>query len=176
MNLGKLYEKVQTHDSGFISKLINENLETNNLENVKQKIKTILNEADKYAADNDFKYKYIQMAKEPLWVDVQVKPEHFIYQGFDAYVAVDLKESIDDIIPYVIIQNNNVESLKDGQTMEINTDFRKSLNTFQREIFEEALATVEARTVKTLQKVWQYEKQRLDKWISASKIELKGNN
>jgi hypothetical protein len=174
MNLGNLYEKVQTHDSGFVSLLINENLYTVGLNETKERIQKVIAEADKYAEDNDFQYKYLELAHEPLWTDVEVKPEHFIYQGFDAYITVDLKENIADIIPYVIVQNNNVSSLKDGQTIEITDEFKNGLNELQREIFEEALLMVETKTVRTLQKVWQYEKERLGKWINTSKIALKG--
>ena len=174
MRLGQLNERLETHDSGFVSLLIHENLYTVGLNETKERIQKVLTEADIYAEDNDFQYKYLELAQEPLWTDVEVTPEHFIYQGFDAYIAIDLKENIDDIKPYVIVQNNNVSTLKDGQTIEINDVFKNGLNDLQREIFEEALLKVETKTVRTLQKVWKYEKERLDKWITTSKIALKG--
>ena len=130
-------------------------------------------ESDDYAEDNNFKFKYIQMAEEPLWVGISVKPEHFIYRGFDAYVAMDLTENIDDIKPYVIIQNSNVSDLKNGQRLEINENFIKSLNDFQRDIFKESLAIVEQRGVNTLKKIWKFEKERMNRWIQTCEIKLK---
>lgn len=177
MRMGKLYEKLETHNSGFVAGLINETLEdVNTMDDVKSRLKNILAEADNYAADNDFKYRYLQMAGEPLWVDVAVEPEHFIYQGFDAYINIDLKEDIDQIKPYILIQNNNVSCLENGQRIEIDDTFKNGLNDLQREIFEEALSLVEAKTTRTLQSVWKYEKRRLDKWIKESEIQLKGTN
>lgn len=176
MRLGLLNEKLQTHDASFVQRLITENLdEVDTIKEIKDRLKEIMSESNTYAEDNNFKYKYLELAQEPLWVDVMVESEHFIYQGFDAYVSIDLKENIDDITPYVVIQNNNVSSLKDGQTIEINEEFKSSLNDLQREIFEEALSKVETKTVKTLKKVWQFEKQRMDKWIKTCAVELKGS-
>jgi hypothetical protein len=177
MRLGQLSEKLQKHDSSFVKRLITENLDdVDTIKEIRDRLKEIMSEADNYATDNDFKYKYIQIAQKPLWSDLSVKPEHFIYQGFDAHVAMDLTENIDEIKPYVVVQNSNVSSLKDGQRLEINEDFRKSLNDFQREIFEESLAVVEQRGVNALKKVWQFEKERIDKWVTTCEVKLKGND
>jgi hypothetical protein len=55
------------------------------------------------------------------------------------------------IKPYVRVQNNNVGYLKEGQTIEINESFIKSLNPLQQEIFLESLKKVEADAVEKLQ-------------------------
>lgn len=177
MRLGQLSDKLETHNSTFVSKLIKENLDdVNTLKEIRDRLKEIMSESDIYAEDNSFKYKYIQMAQEPLWTGINIEPAHFIYQGFDAYVSIDLTENLDTIVPYVVIHNNNVIDLKDGQRIEITPEFKDGLNPLQKEIFEEALGLVENRTVKTLKKVWSFEKDRMNKWVRTCEIKLKGNN
>ena len=167
--------KIQSHNNSFVKKLNNENLDdVDTIKEIRDRLKEIMLESDNYAEDNNFKYRYIQMAQEPLWVGISVKPEHFIYKGFDAYVTMDLTENIDGINPYVVVQNSNVSDLKDGQRLEINDDFIKSLNDFQRDIFKESLAIVEQRGVNVLKKVWKFEKERMNKWIQTCEIKLKG--
>lgn len=175
MRFGKLNETLQTHNSSFVKKLINENLdEVDTIKEIKDRLKELMNEADNYAKENHLKHKYLELAQEPLWVNVKVEPEHFIFKGFDAYVAMDLTENIDNIKPYVIIHNNNVKTLENGQVIAIADEFISDLNDFQRTIFEEALSVVENRSVETLKKVWNYEKERINKWIRISEISIEG--
>ncbi len=174
MKLGKLYESYTTNNSIFLNLYQQELLtECNTLNETKSTIKKVLNEADKYAENNKLKYKYFQLAKEPLWVDVIVESQHFIYQGFDAYISVDLNNVIDDITPYVVVQNSNVSSMNDGQTIAITEAFITGLNDLQREIFLESLEKVENETVNKLKAVWSIEKERIDKWVKTTEINLK---
>ena len=176
MRLGNLKEKLETTDnSTFLKMYQTETLtECNTVSSFMEKAQRIFTEADNYAETNDLKYKYLQLAQKPLWNDFTVEPEGFIYQGFEANVGVDLSESIDNIKLFVTIQNNNVGDLKEGQRIEINSDFIDGLNDLQKEIFLEAKATVEKRATDILKKVWIYEKERIDRWVKTCNIELKG--
>lgn len=173
MRLGKLYESCDNISSNFFNLYQTETLsEATSINDVKSKISNIITEADKYAKLNNLKYKYMDLAKTPLWSDVMVEAEMFIYQGFEAFITIDLNESLENITPFVIVKNNNVVGLMEGQRIEITESFVNGLNKLQREIFENSLALVEARTVKTFQSVWTYEKARIDKWLKTSEIDL----
>jgi len=176
MNLRKLQDKLVTNNSGFLSKYQNTNLnECKTVDEAINNVKNILKEADEYAKINKLEYKYLQMAKNLLWEDIKVKPEPFIYQGFDAQVEVDLSENIDDIKLFVTVQNNNVSALKEGQRIEITDEFVNGMNDLQKSIFEEAYQLVQQRTLKTINSVWKYEQARIDKWVKTCGIKLKGN-
>lgn len=173
MRLGKLYESCDNISSNFFNLYQSETLnEATTINEVKNKISNIINEADKYAALNNMKYKYMDLAKNPLWTDVIVEAEMFIYQGFEAFITIDLNESLEKITPFVLVKNNNVTGLMEGQRIEITEAFVNGLNKLQREIFDKSLSIVESRTVKTFQTVWGYEKARIDKWIKTSEIDL----
>ena len=176
MNLGNLQEKLQTTDnSNFLKMYQLETLEEcNTVDSLMKRVQEIFTEADNYASTNDVKYKYLQLAQEPLWSEFTVESEGFIYQGFEANVEVDLSESVENIKLFVTIQNNNVSDLKEGQRIEIDSTFVDGLNDLQKEIFLEAKAEVEARATDTLKKVWIYEKERMDKWVKTCNIQLKG--
>ncbi len=175
MKLGRLYESFTTPDTDFLRMYQTEDLmECKTLSETKNTIQKVFEAADKYAENNKLKYKYFQLANTPLWEEVEVEPQHFILKGFDAYIRINLSESLENIKPYVMVQNNNVDYLKDGQTIEINESFIKSLNPLQREIFLEALKKVEDEAVDKLQRVWKLEQQRIDKWVKTCKINLKG--
>jgi len=175
VKLGKLYESVTTYDTDFIRLYQTENLsDCKTLNETKETIRNVFDKADKYAEVNKLKYKYFQLAKKPLWEELEINTQHFILKGFDAYINVDLTESLEYIKPFVVIQNGNVENLKDGQRIEINEKFISSLIPLQREIFLESLNKIEKETIMTLKKVWQVEKQRIDKWAKTCKIQLEG--
>lgn len=175
MKLGELYESYTTPHTEFLRLYQQSNLmECETLDETKQKVKQIFLEADNYANENKLEYRYFDLAKAPLWHEIEIEPEHFILKGFDAYINVDLKESIEDIKPFVSIQNDNVDQLSKEQRIDIDEGFINSLNELQRAIFSEALERIEKQTVDKLQKVWSLEKQRIDKWVKTSKIKLKG--
>lgn len=175
MKLGKLYESYTTPDTGFLRLYQTETLRgCRTLNETKETIQKVFDEADKYATNNKLKYKYFQLANKPLWEEVKVTKQHFILKGFDAHICIDLSESLENIKPYVMVQNNNVDYLKDGQRIEIDEEFVKSLNHLQRDIFLESLKKVEDETVEKLQRVWSLEQQRIDKWVKTCKINLKG--
>lgn len=174
MKLGKLYESFTSPDTDFLKLYQNEDLmECKTLCETKQTIQKVFDSANGYAKNNKLKYTYFQLAESPLWESLEVEPQHFILKGFDAYIKIDLTESLENIKPYVEVQNNNVGYLKDGQRIEINDEFIKSLNPLQREIFLESLKKVENETVVKMQKVWKLEQQRIDKWVKTCKIDLK---
>lgn len=176
MKLGKLYESFTSPDTDFLRLYQQTTLmECKTLEDTKKTMKNVFVEADNYAANNKLQYKYFQLAKKPLWEELDVESQHFILKGFDAYINIDLTEELDNIKPFVVVQNDNVKDLSQGQRLEINEEFVKSLNELQREIFLEALGKVEAETVSKMQKVWKLEQQRIDKWVKTTKINLKGN-
>ena len=175
MKLGKLYESFIAPDTDFLRLYQTKDLsECKTLTDTKKTIQNIFEEADKYAINNKLKYKYFQLANKPLWEELEVDQQHFILKGFDAYISIDLTESLENIKPFVLVQNNNVDFLKEGQRVEIDESFIKSLNPLQREIFLESLAKVENEAVSKIQKVWKLEQQRIDKWVKTCKIDLKG--
>ncbi len=177
MNLGNLKDKLETtNNSTFLKMYQNETLEEcKNIESTVERLQEIFTEADNYAEDNDLKYKYFQLAQTPLWNEIVVESESFIYQGFEARVEIDLSENLEDIKLFVTVQNNNVSDLKEGQRFEIDSNFLESMNDLQREIFEESVVEVQRRAIKTFRKVWLYEKERMDKWVKTCSIQLKGN-
>ncbi len=176
MKLGKLYESYTTPDTEFLRLYQSEDLSgCKTLVETKNTIHKIFESADRYAENNKLKYKYFQLANKPLWEEIEVEQQHFILKGFDAHITIDLTESLENIKPFVLVQNNNVDFLKEGQRVEIDESFIKSLNPLQREIFLEALAKVENDAVNKIQKVWKLEQQRIDKWVKTCKINLKGN-
>jgi len=175
VRLGKLQESFTNPDTNFIRLYQTEDLKKcKSLNEVKETIQRVFTEADNYAANNCLKYTYFQLAKRPLWEqhEIEITPQHFILKGFDAYINVDLTESIEKVTPFIIVRNSNVSSLEDGQRIEITEDFIKSLNPLQQEIFLEALGRVEHETVEKLQNVWNLEQQRIDKWIKTCKVVL----
>ena len=176
MRLGKLQESFTMPDTDFLRLYQTENLNNcETLNEVKETIQKVFTEADNYAVNNHLQYKYFQLAKKPLWEqhEIEITPQHFILKGFDAYVHIDLSESLEDIKPFVIVQNSNVSSLKYGQRIEINEEFIKSLNDLQRQIFLESLNKVENETVEKIKNIWIVEQKRIDKWIKTCKINLK---
>ena len=177
MNLGKLQDRLETtNNSEFLNMYQLETLDGfNTVDNTVERLKEIFEAADNYAKDNDLKYKYFQLAKKPLWTEFTVESESFIYQGFDAQVSIDLSENLDNLKLFVVVQNNNVKSLQEGQRIEINSDFVDGLNVLQRNIFEEASLEVQKRATDTFRKVWLHEKERMDKWVKTCSIQLKGN-
>lgn len=176
MNLRKLQERIETSQDTFLKEYQTISMnEEKNVQSIAQKFINLLENANRFANNNDLDYKYLEVAKAPLWSDFEVEPESFIYQGFDAKVVVDLSENLNNLKPFVIVQNNNVKDLKEGQRFEINDDFIKTMNPLQQEIFKEALEAVENRATTIMKKVWKVEQQRLDKWVKTSKIVLKGN-
>ena len=176
MRLGKLQKSFTTPDTDFLRLYQTEDLKKcKSLNEVKETIQHVFTEADNYAENNSLQYKYFQLAKKPLWEqhELEVTPQHFILGGFDAYIKIDLTESIENIKPFVIVQNSNVSSLKDGQRIEIDEKFIKSLNELQREIFVNSLMKVEQDTLKKLKGIWDLEQKRIDKWVKTCKIDLK---
>lgn len=174
MKLGKLYESFTTPDTDFIRLYQTQDLsECNTLNEIKEKIKIIFNEAEVYAKNNNLKYTYFQLAKAPLFEELEIKEQYFILKGFDAYINIDLAESLENIIPFVVVQNSNIQNLKNGQRLEITEDFINSLVPLQKDIFLEALQKIEDETVSKLKKVWKLEQQRIDKWVKTCKIDLK---
>lgn len=173
MKLGKLYENFTTPDTDFLRLYQTEDLiGCKTLTETKKTIQKVLKEADVYAENNKLQYKYFQLAKKPLWEEFEINEQHFIFKGFDAYINVDLTESLDSIKPFVVVQNGNVDNLKSGKRIEINEQFIKDLVPLQKEIFLEALQKIENDTVATLQKVWKVEQQRIDKWVKTCKIKI----
>lgn len=176
MKLGKLYESFTTPDIDFIRQYQTEDLSgCKTLNETKETVQSVFDAADKYATDNNLQYTYFQLAKTPLWENMSITPQHFILKGFDAYINVDLTEALKDIKPFVVVQNKNVDDLKNGQRIEIDEAFIKSLIPLQKEIFLEALKVVENEAMEKMSKVWVIEKQRIDKWVKTCKINLKGN-
>lgn len=175
MRLGKLYESYSTPDTDFIRLYQQTDLkECYTLTETKNTLNNIFLEADSYAVNNKLEFKYFQLAKYPLWESLNIEKQYFIYKGFDAWINIDMTEKIENIKPYIIVQNNNVSNLQEGQRIEINDDFMKSLNKLQLEIFEEALNKLETETIEKMKKVWILEQQRLDKWLKTTKINLQG--
>lgn len=175
MRLGKLYESYSTPDTDFIRLYQQTDLtECYTLTETKNILNNIFLEADSYAVNNKLEFKYFQLAKYPLWESLNIEKRYFIYKGFDAWINIDMTEKIENIKPYIIVQNNNVSNLQEGQRIEINDDFIKSLNKLQLEIFEEALNKLETETIEKMKKVWILEQQRLDKWLKTTKINLQG--
>lgn len=173
MRLGKLYESFTTPDTDFLRLYQTETLtECKTLNETKKTIQKVFLEADNYANNNKLQYKYFELAKTPLWEELEINQQHFILKGFDAYINVDLTESIENIKPFVVVQNGNVGNLENGQRIEINEEFINSLIPLQKEIFLEALQKVEDETVNKLQKVWKIEQQRIDKWVKTCKIKI----
>lgn len=176
MKLGKLYESFTNPDTDFLKLYQSNDLSAcTTLLETKKMIQHVFEQADNYALNNKLKYKYFELAKKPLFEELEIQSVHFILKGFDAYIGVDLTESLDEIKPFVIVRNSCVDDLKNGQRIEITDDFVKSLNSLQREIFLESLAKVENDTVSQIKKVWKLEQQRIDKWVKTCKIDLKGN-
>jgi len=174
MRLGQLYDKFTIPDNEFIRLYQTQNLgECKTLNEVKETIKTVFKEADKYAVNNNLKYKYMQLAKNPLWNELEINEQHFILKGFDAYINIDLTEELENIKPFVVVKNGNVKDLKNGQRIEINETFIDSLVPLQKDIFLEALQKIENETMCKLKKVWKIEQQRMDKWVQTCKIDLK---
>lgn len=174
MKLGKLCESFTTPDTDFLRLYQTQDLsDCKTLNETKQTVKNIFAQADKYAINNNLKYKYFQLANKPLWEEVEVEPQHFILKGFDAFISIDLTESLENIKPFVIVQNNNVDFLKCGRRIEIDESFINSLNPLQREIFVESMNKVEEEAVSKIKKVWKLEQQRIDKWVKTCKIDLK---
>jgi hypothetical protein len=176
MKLGKLYESFTTPETDFLRLYQTEDLSgCKTLNETKDTIKNIFSEADNYANNNKLEYKYFQLAKKPLWEELEINQQHFILKGFDAYINIDLTESLNNITPFVVVQNGNVKDLENGQRIEINESFIRSLIPLQKEIFLEALTLIEDETMSKLKKVWKIEQQRIDKWVKTCKINLKGN-
>ena len=176
MRLGKLQESFTNPDTTFLSMYQTEDLKgCNTLNEVKETIQSVFTEADIYAKNNKLAHTYFQLAGEPLWEqhEIEVEPQHFILKGFDAYITIDLTETLENMKPYVLVQNSNVSSLKDGQRVEITESFVKSLNELQREIFTKSLTKVETEAVKKLKNIWGLEQKRIDKWVKTCKIDLK---
>lgn len=175
MKLGKLYETFSAPDTAFLRLYQTEDLSgCKTLDEIKQTIDNIFCEANNYAENNNLKYKYMQLAKTPLWESLEIKGQHFILKGFDAYINVDLTETLENIKPFVVVHNNNVTDLENGQRIEIDDDFVNSLIPLQKDIFFESLQKVENETVSKLKKVWKLEQQRMDKWVKTCNIDLKG--
>ncbi len=177
MRLGKLYESYTTPDTDFIRLYQQTDLnECLSLNMTKDKINNVFLEADKFAVNNKLKYKYFQLAGTPLWEELDIEKQYFIYKGFDAWITINMTEKCENIKPYVIVQNNNVSKLQEGQRIEIDETFIKSLNPLQLEIFEESLRRLETEATNKMKKVWILEQQRLDKWVKTTKINLQGTN
>lgn len=175
MRLGKLYESYSTPDTDFIKLYQQTDLtECQTLLETKSILNHIFLEADSFAINNKLEFKYFQLAKYPLWESLNIEKQHFIYKGFDAWIEIDMTEKIENIKPYIIVQNNNVSNLQEGQRIEIDDEFIKSLNKLQLEIFEESLKKIETETNEKMKKVWILEQQRLDKWLKTTKINLQG--
>lgn len=175
MKLGKLHESFTSENNTFLNLYQQVDLmECMTLDEIKSSIKEVLQEADNYAESNNLKFKYFDLAKSPLWEGLEVKERHFILKGFDAYIKIDLVESLDDIKPYVIVINTESNDKTSGQIFEINDEFVNSLNKLQREIFLEQMQKLEDETVQVLKEVWNIERKRIRKWITTSKVDLKG--
>jgi hypothetical protein len=169
MKLGKLYESFTASNSDFLSLYQQQDLmlcET--LEETKETIRTVFEAADDYAISNNLKHKYFELAKKPLWESLEIDSRHFILQGFDAHIAISLSESLDSMVPYIVVAKNDIEKY------DITDEFIESLNKLQREIFLKELHELETETVSMLQNVWKMEQQRIDKWVKTSKVDLKG--
>lgn len=173
MNLGNLYDHVTTSDNYFLGLYQQEDLlGCKTLDEAQKVIGKIFYEADVYAQTNNIEYTYFQLAKKPLWEQLEVKEQHFILKGFDAYINIDLTEHLQNIKPFVVVQNGNVNDLVNGQRIEITEQFINDLLPLHREIFLEALHVVEKETVQKLQQVWKMEQKRIDKWVNTSRIKL----
>lgn len=173
MNLRKLYEQYETNNDGFLSMYQQETLEGLSFDEIKEKVSEIFTEADNYAETNNLEYKYFQLAKKPLWNELVVESSPFIYQGFDARVIIDMDQKLDDLLPVVAIQNNNVGALETEQQIIIDEAFVNGLNDYQKEIFDKALSEVNTRIVEQFKQIWTVEQQRIDKWIKTCKITIK---
>lgn len=173
MKLGKLYDTYNTPDNDFL-KLYQQTtlIECTSLIEIKQKIGKIFLEADNYAINNKMKYKYFQLANKPLWEELSIDKQYFIYKGFDAWIDIDMQSK--NILPHVIVKNNNVSNLQEGQILDIDDTFLKSLNELQRKLFLESLSKLENEVVDKIKKVWSLEQQRIDKWVKTTKIDLQG--
>jgi len=175
MKLGKLYENFNASHSEFLNMYRNNDLmNCKTLKDIKENLKAIFEEADNYAKAKNLKFKYFDLAKKPLWEGLDIDSRYFILKGFDAYIKIDLNESLDDIVPYVFVLNENTNHLKAGQVFEINEELVESLVPYQKQLFLEELKKLEDETVSTLQKVWDMERKRIDKWVDTCKVDLKG--
>ena len=169
MKLGKLQESLRHSNSAFLSLYQQQDLSLcETLDETKETIRMVFEAADDYARSNSLKHKYFELAKKPLWESLEIDSRHFILQGFDAHIAISLSESLDSMVPYIVVAKNNIEKY------EITDEFIESLNPLQRGIFLKELQELETETVSLLQKVWKIEQQRIDKWVKTSKVHLKG--
>lgn len=171
MNLGDLKYTLNETKTDFHGTLFNSEISVDdNFETIKNKINSVFTSAANYYLAESLDKSYFELAKKPLWVDYEIEPEKIIYRGFEALVKVDLNENISLLRPYVYIENSHVTDLKDGSVLEINDDFRKTMNSLQLEILDEAIEKLESRTADFFSKIWTIEKQRINKWIKVSKI------
>ena len=129
MKLGALYESYTTPHTEFLRLYQQSNLmECETLDETKQKVKQIFLEADNYANENKLEYRYFDLAKTPLWHEIEIEPEHFILKGFDAYINVDLKESIEEktslngfsIGDWCYVTDKESSNLENGKVYKIN--------------------------------------------------------
>lgn len=169
MKLGKLYENFTTPNSGFLNLFRNQDLSLcETLEEVKETMQQVFEAADDYAEANHLSHKYFDLAKRPLLESIEIESRHFIIKGFDARIAINLSESIENIKPYVVIANNDIEKF------DINQEFVESLIPLHRELFLKELSLLEQETVDSIKKVWKLEQQRIDKWLKHCKVVLNG--
>lgn len=173
MNLRKLYEQYETNNEEFLEMYQQETLDGLSFTEIKETVSEIFTQADKYAEANNLEYKYFQLAKKPLWNALVIESSQFIYQGFEARVMIDMDQKLDDLVPVVTIQNNNVGALETEQHVTIDEKFLSGLKSYQSEIFEKALEEVNERVVDNFKQVWKVEQQRIDKWIRTCNITLK---
>ena len=79
MKLGKLYESFSSPDTDFLRLYQTKDLsECKTLDETKKTIQNIFDQADKYAINNNLKYKYFQLADKPLWESVEVEQQQHL--------------------------------------------------------------------------------------------------
>ena len=177
MKFGELNECFSSENSEFIR--LYQTVDVDGCESIKE-FKEIMEYvfecADNYAENNKLKYKYFDLAKAPLWTDLEINARNFILKGYDANIVVDLKESFFDITPFIMIENIGYGVSECEQRINIDDDLVGSMIPYQKELFLEEVSIMEKEILEKLKKVWLLEKQRIDKWVKTCKIDLSKNN
>jgi hypothetical protein len=173
MKLKNLYEMGKLEDENNFIKMLNKETlnDAETIEEALQRIKVILEEADKYAEKYNLEKKYLERAKKLIFEEIEVEPENFIVKGFDAQITIDLKDGL-NAKPYVKIFNQNFNSIYDEQKYEINEEFLKELNALQRETFNHLFNSLQEKTLDILRKSWILEKKRIEKWICNTPVKI----
>jgi len=167
MKFGSLQESLDTYDTGFLREFRSEDLsEAKSVKEIKNISNQIFESANEFAEVNKID-KYFDLAQKPLWESIEVEPEEFIFKGFNAKLCYDMEK----LEPYVVVQNNNISNLKEGQIFTV-SEVVNDLNELQQQIFNEALDTIEERAVDKLKKVWNVEKERIEKWIKFTEVKI----